>query len=87
MKKQIIILLFTLFSGITFAQNPIEWIVYKGGSGIENMGDLLITDSTYVICASSNSSNFDILTNNGLYDLWLFSVSKTNSQKVLPVSL
>lgn len=78
MKKHILSLVFIGLFIHSIAQNPIQWVTYKGGSSDEMViSDLFITDSTYVIAVNSMSNDYDVPENNGNLDIWFFSLDKT----------
>jgi len=70
MKALIPILIFSATTA--FAQPNVQWSQNFGGSGDDNIsGVVQATDGNYVMAGTSNSSDGDLSSNSGTWDVWL----------------
>ena len=62
------------------ASGGIEWQRSYGGSGLETATDIIQTaDLNYVFVATANSSDFDVIGNHGLTDIWVVKLDATGT--------
>ena len=75
--KKIFTLLFSLIISITIAQEmDVEWKVLLGGSDTDAGHSIINTsDGGFMIAASSDSQDGDIMAFHGDYDIWLIKLS------------
>jgi hypothetical protein len=68
-----------LVESISFAQKPtIQWQKSYGGSFYDKALSVVATnDGGYVVCGHSESSNYDVTSNQGNFDFWILKINNT----------
>ena len=78
MKKQFLSLALSFaVSCITFSQTSVDWEQNLGGTGTDVAKSVQqLSDGGYILTGASNSNNFNVAGNHGMYDCWVVKLDE-----------